>query len=104
MRSAAEGLRPALNACAFQKPKISVVANVNAEYHGEPAAIRESLYQQVVSPVRWQACVQRLIADGCTEFWEVGPNRHLTGMLRKIDRNARTTNVSTVDDLTPASS
>ena len=104
MRSAAEGLRPALNACAFQKPKIGVVANVNAEYHGDPAAIRESLYQQVVSPVRWHACVQRLIADGCTEFWEVGPNRHLTGMMRKIDRNAKTTNVSTVDDLTPASS
>ena len=102
MRSAAEGLRPALAACAFQKPRIRVVANVNAEYHADPSTIRESLYQQVVSPVRWQACVERLIADGCTEFWEVGPNRHLTGMLRNINRNAKTTNVSTVDDLTPA--
>ena len=99
MRSAAEGLRPALAACDFQQPKVRVVANVNAEYHGDPTAIRDALVRQVVSPVRWQACVERLIADGCTEFWEVGPNRHLTGMMRKIDRNAKTTNVSTVGDL-----
>ncbi len=99
MRSAAEGLRPALDACDFQTPRVRVIANVNAKYHTDPAAIRTALYQQVVSPVRWQACVERLIADGCTEFWEVGPNRHLTGMMRKIDRKAKTTNVSTVGDM-----
>ncbi|MBP7747326.1 MAG: ACP S-malonyltransferase [Phycisphaerae bacterium] len=99
MRSAAEGLRPALEGCAFQTPKARVIANVNAEYHRDPAAIREALYQQVVSPVRWQACVERLIADGCGEFWEIGPNRHLTGMMRKINRKVPTTNVSTAADL-----
>jgi [acyl-carrier-protein] S-malonyltransferase len=99
MRTAAEGLRPALEACDFCKPRVRVIANVNAEYHAEPAAIRTALYQQVISPVRWQACVERLIADGCMEFWEVGPNRHLTGMMRKINRHAKTTNVSTIGDL-----
>ncbi len=103
MRSAAEGLRTALAACDITRPKVRVIANVNADYHAEPAAIRESLYQQVVSPVRWQMCVERLIADGCSEFWEVGPNRHLTGMMRKINRSAKITNVSTAADLTPAS-
>jgi [acyl-carrier-protein] S-malonyltransferase len=99
MRPAAEGLREALGGCAFQKPKLRVVANVNAEYHTTPQTTREWLYQQVTSPVRWQACVERLIADGCGEFWEVGPNRHLTGMMRKINRSAKITNVSTVGDL-----
>ena len=99
MRSAAEGLRPVLEACDFRTPAIRVIANVSAEYHTDPAAIRTLLYQQVVSPVRWQACVERLIADGCKEFWEVGPNRHLTGMMRKIDRQAKVTNVSAVGDM-----
>lgn len=102
MRSAAEGLRAALAGCAFAAPKARVIANVNADYHRDPATIREWLYQQVTSPVRWQACVERLIADGCGEFWEVGPNRHLTGMMRKINRTAKTTNVSTAADLTAA--
>ena len=84
---------------AVRTPKARVIANVNAEYHRDPAAIREALYQQVVSPVRWQACVERLIADGCGEFWEIGPNRHLTGMMRKINRKVPTTNVSTAADL-----
>ncbi len=101
MRPAADGLKAALDACDFHRPQVRVVANVNAEYHTDPPAIRDLLYQQLVSPVRWQACVERLIADGCVEFWEVGPNRHLTGMMRKINRKAKTTNVGTAGDLTP---
>ncbi len=96
MQPAAEGLRPALEETPFMVPTTRVVTNVDAQYHDQPRAIRELLYQQVVSPVRWQACVERLIADGCTEFWEIGPNRHLSGMMRKIDRKMKTTNVSTV--------
>ncbi len=102
MRPAAEGLRPALEACAFDTPRVRVIANVDAEYHRGPAAIRESLYRQVTSPVRWQACAERLIADGGGEFWEIGPNRHLAGMMRKINRGAKTLNVGTLADLTPA--
>lgn len=102
MRPAAEGLRPALGDTAFDKPAVPVIANVNAEYHGGAASIRELLYQQVISPVRWQACVERLIADGCAAFWEVGPNRHLTGMMRKINRKMKTVSVGTAGDLKPA--
>ncbi|MEW6252273.1 MAG: ACP S-malonyltransferase [Planctomycetota bacterium] len=101
MRSAAEGLRPALAACAFEPPQTRVIANVNAEYHRDPVTIRQWLYEQVISPVRWQACVTRLIAEGCAEFWEIGPNRHLAGMMRKIDRAARMINVGTAADLAP---
>jgi len=98
MRPAAEGLRAALAAADFQPPRVRVVANVDAEYHREAAGIRESLYRQVFNPVRWQACLQRLIADGCGPFWEVGPKRVLTGLLRKIDRGAKTTSLSKLAD------
>ncbi|MBI5864543.1 MAG: ACP S-malonyltransferase [Planctomycetes bacterium] len=102
MKPAAEGLRPVLEAAAIQTPRCRVIANVDAEYHGGPASIRDSLYRQVFSPVRWEACVRRLISDGCTEFTEFGPNRVLTGLMRKIDRNAKCANLSKAADLTPA--
>ncbi len=102
MRPAANALRANLNATAFARPKLRVLANVDAQDHAAPDAIRESLYLQVFNPVRWQACVERLLADGVEEFWEVGPNRVLTGLMRKINRRAKITNVSKSADLTAA--
>ncbi len=99
MRSAADGLRPVLESTAIEPPRIRVVANVDAGYHGSPAAIRESLYRQVFNPVRWQECVRRLIVDGCGEFWEIGPGRVLTGLMRKIDRGVKARNLGTAADL-----
>ncbi len=101
MKPAAEAFRETLATAAFAKPTCRVIANVDAEYHTDPDAIRESLYLQVYNPVRWQACVERLVADGCRAFYEIGPNRVLTGLMRKIDRSAKTTNLSKADDLNP---
>lgn len=102
MRSAADGLRPHLDACRFGAPALPVVSNVDARYHRDPDSIRESLYRQVFSPVRWSHCVQRLIADGCGEFCEIGPGKTLTGLMRRIDRDARAVNISRAADLQPA--
>lgn len=102
MRGAADGLRPMLDESEFRKPAMRVISNVDATYHEKPVAIRDSLYRQVFNPVRWQACVERLIADGCDVFWEVGPNRVLTGLMRKIDRAVKTINISTADRLAAA--
>lgn len=99
MRPAAEELRHALSATDFVAPRVRVIANVNADYHAGPDGIRSSLYRQVFNPVRWQECVQRLIADGCAEFWEIGPKRVLAGLMRKIDRNAKTVNIGKAADL-----
>jgi [acyl-carrier-protein] S-malonyltransferase len=101
MRSAADGLRPVLVGTEFRRPACRVIANVDATYHDGSAGTRESLGRQVCAAVRWQSCVERMIADGCTHFWEFGPGRVLTGLLRKIDRSASGTNVSTVADLQP---
>lgn len=100
MKPAAEGLRPVLESTRMEPPKRKVIANVNAEYHTSPAAIRDSLYLQVYNPVRWQMCMERLIADGCNAFREIGPNRVLTGLMRKINREVKCTNVSRAGDLT----
>lgn len=97
MRPAADQFRDALKEAAIQKPKVRVVANVDVSDHSEPDAIRDSLYQQIFNPVRWQESVEKLIADGFDTFYEVGPNRVLTGLMRKIHRRANMTNVSTAE-------
>jgi len=99
MQSAADALEEMLHATAFQRPRIPVIANVNAENHGSPDEIRQWLCRQVTQPVRWQKSIERLLAEGFDRFVEVGPGRVLTGMMRKIDRNAMAVNVSTAESI-----
>lgn len=103
MRPAADAFQSALRAAEFKPPRSPVVANVDAEYHRDAPGVQKSLYLQVFNPVRWQMCVERMIADGVATFWEVGPNRVLMGLNRKINRSAKTINVSKAADLTPTS-
>jgi len=100
MRPAADALRDTLAATNFQPTRCPVIGNVDATYHADADRVRASLYHQVFHPVRWQACVERLIADGCTDFWEIGPNRVLAGLMRKINRSASVTNIGTAANLT----
>ena len=99
MRAAAEQLRDTLAGTEIREPRIPVVANTDGGYHGSPEQIRDALYRQVFSPVRWQACVERMAADGCETFWEFGPGRVLTGLMRKINRKLRAINVSRLSDI-----
>lgn len=101
MKPAADGLKPILAEADVQAPRVPVVANVDAAYHRDAASIRESLYRQVFSPVRWQGCCERLIADGFGPFHEIGPNRVLAGLMRKIDRSQQVINLSKQADLAP---
>lgn len=90
MQPAADRLGQVLAETEIRPPRIPVLSNVTGEPHGDPASIRRLLQQQVTHAVRWQGCVERLLADGCDRFVEVGPNRVLTGLMRKIDRKAAT--------------
>jgi len=86
MASAAKGLAPILAETKLQRPCMKVIANVDAEYHGDANATRSSLTRQVTQPVQWQKCVERMIAEGVERFVEIGPGRVLTGLMRKINR------------------
>ena len=87
MESAAVGLRPVLERTTFTTPRIPVVANVDAGYHGSAPSIRDSLARQVIEPVLWQRCIERMMGDGVDEFVEMGPGRVLTGLMRRINRS-----------------
>ena len=90
-------LAPELRALAVSDPRVPVVANVDAQLRTDGAGAVEALIAQVSRPVRWEAVVQRLASKGVRTYVEVGPGTVLSGLIRKIDREA--TVYSTEQDL-----
>ena len=87
MEPAREELAAAIEATTFNEPSCPVYQNVVAKAVTSPAEIKENLIAQLTAPVKWTQCVQAMIADGGTEFTEVGPGKVLVGLMRKIDRS-----------------
>ncbi len=87
MRSAGDGLRTALANVPLKDARIPVYANVTAGPVREAGAIRDLLERQLTSAVRWEESVRRMIADGATEFTEIGPGKVLQGLVKRIDPN-----------------
>jgi len=93
MQPAVERLKKALEGVRLNKPRIPVISNVDAESHDDPEQIRELLVKQVVSPVRWEDSLRKMLSHGHGPFWEVGPGRVLRGLLKRIDRKAESDGV-----------
>ena len=88
MEPARVELEAAIAAAPFAKPVCPVYQNVDAKPHTDPAEIRANLIAQLTSPVRWTQIVQNMIADGATQFTELGPGSVLQGLIKKVDRAA----------------
>jgi len=99
MAPAAEKLAGALAQVAFRRPKWPVIANVDAAAHGEGEAVRKKLIDQMTSPTRWAKSMQFMLDNGVDTFYEIGPGRVLTGMMRRIDRKAKVLSVNSADAL-----
>lgn len=94
MQAAVEPLQRALENVTLNAPRIPVISNVDASVHSDPEIIRQHLVQQVVSPVRWEDCMDTLLKQGIDQFYEIGPGRVLRGLLRRIARKTPCENVS----------
>ncbi len=93
MQPARERLEPDLQAIAFSDPNVPLYNNVDAAEVRSGSACREGLLRQVAGAVRWQALVEAMLRDGFDTFVEVGPGSVLSGLVRKIAKQARTPNV-----------
>jgi [acyl-carrier-protein] S-malonyltransferase len=97
MSSAANTLKEALRKCRISEPmNIKTIANIDAEYYKSAKEIAEGLIKQLTCPVLWQKCMEKLIADGVEYFYEIGPGRVLSGLMRRIDRKINVVNVSSL--------
>ncbi len=94
MEPAREELAAAIEETTFNEPVCPVYQNVVAKAVTNPSEIKENLIAQLTAPVRWTQCVQAMIADGGTDFVEVGPGKVLQGLMRKIDRSVAASGAS----------
>ena len=88
MEPARVELAEAIEKTAFSRPVCPCYQNVDALPHSDPAEIKRNLLMQLTSPVRWTATVQHMMADGATEFIEVGPGTALQGMVKRVNPDA----------------
>jgi [acyl-carrier-protein] S-malonyltransferase len=95
MSSAANALAKALADAEITEPsQTRIIANINAEYYPSSEKIKEGLIKQLTCPILWQKCMERLLDDGVESFYEIGPGRVLTGLMKRINRKINVVNVS----------
>jgi len=99
MRPAQPGLDKALASVPINLPAKPVLSNVTARPHGAPSDIHRRLVDQLVSPVRWEESMRRLLAEGFDLFIELGPGAVLSGFMKRIDRRAATCRVEDPETL-----
>jgi len=98
MQPAAVVLKKALDEAVICSPQeVAVLANISAEYYTDAAQVREGLCKQLTGSILWQKSMERLIEEGFDNFYEIGPGRVLTGLMRKINRKTKVTNLSTAE-------
>ena len=86
MEPARAELAEAIEKTNFSTPMCPVYQNVDAKPHTDPEEIKANLVAQLTAPVRWTQSVQNMVADGATEFVELGPGKVLQGLVAKISR------------------
>lgn len=99
MQPAAAVMADALAGVDIQPPAVPLIANVRAEAVIEPGAIRRLLVEQVTGTVRWRESIANMAGAGVVEFWEIGAGKALSGMIRRIAKEATVRNVGAPADI-----
>jgi [acyl-carrier-protein] S-malonyltransferase len=99
MESAVAPMREKLANVSFKKASVSVISNVSATPLDIPSGLVDELATQIRSSVQWFRTIQYMQSQGVTSYIEIGPGKVLTGLVRRIDPDAETTNLSSLEDL-----
>ena len=99
LQEAGRKLADILNQVTLSDLKIPYVTNVTAKNVTSAAQMKELLPQQVYSSVKWQQSVEQMISGGVDTFIEIGPGKTLTGFIKKINKEVKSYNIQTVEDL-----
>ena len=99
MRSAANRFAAVLKDVSIVPTHIKVITNVNALPQEDADTIRQNLAKQIIASVQWVASVEYMIAQGVTEFIEIGPGKVLKGLIRRINSSAVVHNIEKSADI-----
>ncbi len=99
MEPAAKRLQAVLVALDVHETAVPLVNNADAETVRTPEQIRDGLVRQLTAPVRWEAGVRRMVAEGAACFIEIGPGRVLSNLIRRIDREVQVWHMADTESL-----
>ena len=99
MNSAAEKMKEKINNVKFNKPKVKIISNVIARPEENPEKIKELLIKQICSTVRWRESLNYMSGEGVENFFEVGPGKALTGMVKRSINRANCFSINTIADI-----
>jgi [acyl-carrier-protein] S-malonyltransferase len=101
MQPAAAGMARAISGLEFRQPRVPIVVNCTAQPMTTTAEIKEELVDQISSCVQWQRSVEYMVDAGVSTFVEVGPGKVLSGLIKRITREAQIVNVGDSEPHTP---
>ena len=99
MLSAKEKLKNNLDETNIYDARFPVYANVTAKPVIKKEEVKNLLFEQVTSPVRWEETITNMVADGFDEFYEVGPGKVLQGLVKRINPNVKTFGIDKYSDV-----
>ena len=79
-------LEAAILATEIKEPICPIYQNINAKPYKDVVSIKHNLIAQLTGSVKWTQTMQKMLADGASEFIEVGPGNVLQGLVKKVDR------------------
>ena len=97
MQTAKEGLSEIIATLDFQDPSVPIIANVTAEPLTTGKQVKTELVEQLCNGVQWQRSIEYMINSGVSTFIEIGPGRVLSGLIKRINRDASTQNIGDVE-------
>ena len=99
MKKASESMKDKIENTNFLKPKPSIISNVTAKEEDNVNKIGTLLVDQITSRVRWRESVDYMIKKGVTNFIEIGPGKVLSGLVKKINKEVKVSNINSVNDI-----
>ncbi len=99
MGQAGERLAKELEKTTIRDLRIPIVNNAEAKFLRSPGELRSSLVKQISSPLFWEDSINAMAAEGFDTFIEIGPGKVLSGLVKRIAKNARVLNVEDVKSM-----
>ena len=99
MKKAAENMKDKIENTSFLKPKPSIISNVTAKEEVDVNKIKPLLIDQITSRVRWKESVNYMIKQGVEDFLEIGPGKVLSGLVKKINKDVKISNINSIEDI-----
>ena len=99
MKKAAEYMKKKIEDTIFLKPNPNIISNITAKEEPDINRIKPLLIDQITSTVRWRESVNYMIKQGVNEFLEIGPGKVLSGLVKKINRDVKVSNINYIEDI-----